>query len=182
LFKLCCDGSHVVHVFDVQYCTGHEKVHDGPRKRGRKPLDKPYVDTCTSDEKTVAWHFVRAVAFQYAVSAHTSVWARHHNVGGIDVRPPVMQLCPWGNQVAQFVTIDTASLKALATTLGVPVGEADVPGFGKLGPFMIAAGWQAVKFVKNMWNRIAHGRFALPPPRSIRTDGYQIQVCGFVVF
>jgi hypothetical protein len=79
--------------------------------------------------------------------------------------------------VAQFVTIDVASLKALANTLGVPVGGVDVPGFGKLGPFMIAAGWQHVKFVKNMQNRIAHGRFA--PPRSIRTDGYRIQVCGF---
>jgi hypothetical protein len=99
-------------VFDVRNCTGHEKVCDGPCKCGRKPLDEPYVDTRTSEEKTAAWHFVRAVAFRYAVSAHTSVWARHHNVGGIDVRPPVMQLCPWGNQMALFVTIDAASLKA----------------------------------------------------------------------
>jgi hypothetical protein len=36
--------------------------------------------------------------------------------------------------VAQFVTIDAASLKALANTLGVPVGGVDVPGFSKLGP------------------------------------------------
>jgi hypothetical protein len=89
---LCCVGSHVVHVFDVLNCTGHEKVRDGPCKRGRKPLDEPYVDTRTSEEKTAAWHFVHAVAFRYAVSAHASVWAHHHNVGGIDVRPPVMQV------------------------------------------------------------------------------------------
>jgi hypothetical protein len=74
-------------------------------------------------------------------------------------------------------TIDAASLKALATTLGVPVGGVDVPGFGKLRPFMIATGWQHVKFAKNMRNRIAHGCFA--PPRSIRMDGYQIQVRVF---
>jgi hypothetical protein len=92
--------NHVVHVFDVRNCTGHEKVRDGPRKHGRKPLDEPYVDTHTSEEKMAAWHFTRAVAFRYTVNAHTSVWACHHNVGGIDVRPPVMQLCPWGNQVA----------------------------------------------------------------------------------
>jgi hypothetical protein len=74
-------------VFDVRNCTGHEKVCDGPRKRGRKPLDEPYMDTRMS-EKTAAWHlFVHAVAFRYAVSAHASVWARHHNVGGIDVHP-----------------------------------------------------------------------------------------------
>jgi hypothetical protein len=121
-------------------------------------------------EKTAAWHFARAVAFRYAVIAHTSVWACHHNVGGIDVRPV-------GNQAAQFVTIDAASLKALANTLGVPVGGVDVPGFGKLGPFMIATGWQHVKFVKNMRNWIAHGRFA--HPRSIRMDGNRIQVCVF---
>jgi hypothetical protein len=80
-------------------------------------------------------------------------------VGGIDV-------CPVGNQVAQFVTIDAASLKALANTLGVPVGGGDVPGFGKLGPFMIAAGWQHVKFVKNMRNLIAHGCAAPPQVHS----------------
>jgi hypothetical protein len=52
-------------------------VHDGPRKRGRKPLDEPYADTRSSEEKIVAWHFTCAVAFRYAVSAHASVWAAH---------------------------------------------------------------------------------------------------------
>jgi hypothetical protein len=70
---LCCVGSHVVHVFDVQNCTGHGKVRDGSRKHGRKPLDEPYVDTRTSEEKTAAWHFAHAVAFRYAVTAHASV-------------------------------------------------------------------------------------------------------------
>jgi hypothetical protein len=86
-------------------------VHDGPCKRGRKPLDEPYVDTRMLEEKMAAWHFACAVAFRYTVNAHTTVWACHHNVGGIDVLPPVMQLCPWGNEVAQFVTIDEAWLE-----------------------------------------------------------------------
>jgi hypothetical protein len=81
--------------------------------------------------------------------------------------------------VAQFVTTDAASLKALPSTLGVPVGGVDVPGFGKLGPFMIAAGWQHVKFVKNMRNQIAHGRFA--PPRSICTCRAKFTTCIYCV-
>jgi hypothetical protein len=39
-------------------------VRDGPHKRGHKPLDEPYMDTRTSEEKMAAWHFVRAVAFR----------------------------------------------------------------------------------------------------------------------
>jgi hypothetical protein len=146
---LCYVGSHVVHVFDVLNCTGHEKVHDGPRKRGRKPLDKPYVVTWTPRavrRRRRQGHGILHVLWPSNILLlPTPVSGRATTqCGGIDVRPRVMQLCPWGNQVAQFDTVDVALLKALANTHGVPVGGVDVPGFGKLGPFMIAAGWQHV--------------------------------------
>jgi hypothetical protein len=90
------------------------------------------------------------------------------------VAPRVLQLCPWGNQVAQFVTIDASSFQAIAKSLQVGVATVEAPEVGKLAPFIVRTGWRNVKFFHNMGNRIEAGTFACP--RSIRSDGYRLQV------
>lgn len=137
------------------------------------------MDSRSSDEKTAAWQFARAVCFRFQVNARASVHARHHNVAGTDVNFPVLQLCPWGQQQAQFITIDASSFNAIAASIGVacvPAGEAhlQVAGMGKLAPYFVMAGWRNVKFFGNMLRRIEARKFACP--RSVRTNGYSIQV------
>jgi hypothetical protein len=76
-----------------------------------------------------------------------------------------MQLCPWGNQVAQFVTIDgVSSFQGLAKALNVPTQALDActaTFFGKLAPFTIPVGWKGVQFANNMANRVRLGTFSL---------------------
>jgi hypothetical protein len=88
------------------------------------------------------------------------------------VAPRMLQLCPWGNQVAQFVTIDASSFQAIAKSLQVDVATVEAPevGTGKLAPFIVRTGWRNINFFHDMGNRIEAGTFACP--RSIRSDGY----------
>jgi hypothetical protein len=70
-----------------------------------------------------------------------------------------------------------SSFQGLAKALDVLTQALDARTatfFGKLAPFTIAAGWKDVKFVNNIGNQVRLGTFE--HPRSIRTDGYCIQV------
>lgn len=108
---------------------------------------------------------------------------QHVTVAGNVVSPPVMQLCPWGNQVAQFITLDASALAGIAASIDVEVPQADPQEtrFGNLSPYLVLPGWRKVKFFRNMLRR-AQIRRQVKFPRSIRTDGYRLQVCPCTFF
>jgi hypothetical protein len=62
----------------------------------RKLMTVPgiYIKSRTSEEKMVAWRQPTTI---FLVNQHAQAYARYHNVAGVKVTPPVMQLLPWGN-------------------------------------------------------------------------------------
>jgi hypothetical protein len=116
-------------VFVLSLCVvGHNKELDGARKRGRKPQDEAYVDTRTTTEKTMAWHFARAVQWRFIVNHHAlaATHARTHVAGGVIVSLPPMQLSIWGGKLRSLST-STDSTLSVGVQLG---GTGNIDYFG----------------------------------------------------
>jgi hypothetical protein len=161
-------------VYSVNVTSGHEKECDGFWKRGCKPATEPHVDSQSSDDKTAAWRFARAVHFRFLVNQHVQANAHCHSVAG------VMQL--WGNQVAQFITIDLSSLKAIDESLEIQTSTMDVPKLSKLAPISCGPDGNESSSSQTWVIGLLKGRFKHPSLLLLMGIGYRYVVFAVTVF